>query len=290
MTETTAVVLAVLVLWLFTRGQTDSSAGFGSRFFGAGVALGLAALCRPVFLVWAAMLAIATAWRRGWRSAVALVIGVAAVVAPWTARNWLVFDRPIVATTHGGYTLLLGNNPWFYDYLREGRSTAWEAEGFHRWWKSAGQAPPLNDEVARDRRAYRHAFRFIADQPGMFVYASLVRVARLWSPLPLRGSPWRWVVAAWYTVELALAVIGVWVVCRSDSRRRQSVVAAMLLVLSLTAVHAFYWSNLRMRAPAVPVVAVAAAVGLAWLVGRKPLPDSPLGPSGENPEKPSNCP
>ena len=43
-----------------------------------------------------------------------------------------------------------------------------------------------------------------------------------------------------------------------------------LLVLSITGVHAFYWTNMRMRAPLIGVVALAAAYGLTMLACRKP--------------------
>jgi len=39
-----------------------------------------------------------------------------------------------------------------------------------------------------------------------------------------------------------------------------------LLAIALSGVHAVYWSNLRMRAPAIPWVALLAAVGAAALV------------------------
>ncbi len=35
-------------------------------------------------------------------------------IAPWPIRNQVRFGRPIVTTTHGGYTLLLSNNPVYY--------------------------------------------------------------------------------------------------------------------------------------------------------------------------------
>ena len=35
---------------------------------------------------------------------------------------------------------------------------------------------------------------------------------------------------------------------------------------SVTAVHTFYWSNMRMRAPLTPVIALAAAAGVARAV------------------------
>ena len=59
-------------------------------------------------------------------------IGLLAAVcglAPWAIRNQIVVGRPIVSTTHGGYTLLLGNNPSFYDHLRTApRGTVWSAD------------------------------------------------------------------------------------------------------------------------------------------------------------------
>ena len=42
---------------------------------------------------------------------------------------------------------------------------------------------------------------------------------------------------------------------------RQPWLWGMALAMSLSAVHAVYWSSLRMRAPVVPVVALLAAVG-----------------------------
>jgi len=42
----------------------------------------------------------------------------------------------------------------------------------------------------------------------------------------------------------------------------------LLLAVVFTGVHAFYWSNIRMRAPLVPLVAMAAAAGSAELVRR----------------------
>jgi hypothetical protein len=43
----------------------------------------------------------------------------------------------------------------------------------------------------------------------------------------------------------------------------------VLLCLSFTAVHTFYWTDLRMRAPLMPFVALVAAAGLAWLTARR---------------------
>ena len=122
-------------LWCLARFNAQRS------WFNAGLAggaMGLAVLCRPTFLPWLGVVAVGMLLVRGgrererggegerlvgdvaWRfvNCVALVGVAAIVVSPWVIRNQRVFGKPIVTTTHGGYTLLLGNNPSFYEWLR----------------------------------------------------------------------------------------------------------------------------------------------------------------------------
>ena len=42
------------------------------------------------------------------------------------------------------------------------------------------------DELANDRLAYAEASRAIRQEPGMFLYAGVVRIGRLWAPMPHR--------------------------------------------------------------------------------------------------------
>jgi hypothetical protein len=39
----------------------------------------------------------------------------------------------------------------------------------------------------------------------------------------------------------------------------------LLLAISFTAVHLVYWTDMRMRAPLIPAVALAAAAGTGWV-------------------------
>lgn len=71
----------------------------------------------------------------------------------------------------------------------------------------------------------------------------------------------RYTVAAWYGGTL-LAVLGGIVVLRSQLWRTPWV-WAVLLCVSFTAVHAVYWSNMRMRAPLMPALYLVAASTLA---------------------------
>jgi len=323
MTETPAALLAVGVLLALTLAAERPAL---PRFALAGALAGLAVLCRPTFLVPAVLAALVLPWfaasgeRPRWRSGrrnveeegnategerrnategvpyrwLAYGAALAVVLSPWAVRNQVLFGRPIVGTTHGGYTLLLGNNPGFYEYLRNGAwGSTWDASQFNDAW--ARQAPLAGPaaELANDRRAYAEAWRHITAEPGSFFYACLIRIGRLWQPLPHRtavveGRAARWsryVAGAWYAVELPLAALGVVVLLvavrgQKQERRappdlRQIVLRTwfwgLLLAASFTAVHAFYWTNMRMRAPLMPVAALAAALAVASIGKRRLL-------------------
>lgn len=109
MTETLATALAVATLLAvshFVDRQSTSSA------IAAGLCLAACILCRPTFLIWAVLIGAAMLWMAiRQRKSVYLVLCVAASIAaillPWTVRNYFLLDKPVFATTHGGYTLSL---------------------------------------------------------------------------------------------------------------------------------------------------------------------------------------
>ncbi len=290
MTETPATLLAVALLGAMTSVSRRPSKRGAAL---AGVLTGLAALCRPTFLVFGAMAAVVLPWfadsRRSRLAVLAVYAGsVAAVLTPWVVRNQRQLARPIVATTHGGFTLLLGNNPQFYQYLREApQGSVWDNESFQRQWNRSAAEHAPEGEWERDRLAYRQARRNIAAEPPMFAWSCAVRVARFWSPFPHQVDPdepplrrWaRYLTAAWYVGMLALAIVGLiaglWKSLRQGRRPPDWLLWGGLLAATFTAVHAIYWSNLRMRAPLMPVVVLALCYGVAWfrdgISGRKSL-------------------
>jgi len=303
MTETLAALLAVVSLAAVTWYGENTT---WRRAAAAGASIGLAALCRPTFLPWAAAMALWLAMESCWRKstgdgmpsrgtaagrvnvpqwikgvggALSLLVGVFVVMSPWAIRNQIHFGKPILATTHGGYTLLLGNNPSFYEYLRSGGwgEVWWSNELDTELGRRLTSGQP-SDELRNDRLAYDEAKQHIRQEPVMFLYASLVRVGRLWSVLPHQvsegesvfGRLARYSVGVWYTTVLGLAAVGAVALARQSfgisPAAVQGWIAAMLLVLSFTAVHAVYWTDMRMRAPLMPVVAMAAAAGLRRLL------------------------
>ena len=279
MTETTATLLATVVLACLTWTAHRPSI---PRAIAVGVGLGLAVLCRPVFLVWALAVALLLpalpgTWSGRLKVFGSLAAAMLVVLAPWAVRNYLQFGRPIITTTHGGYTLLLGNNPQFYEYLRWGQwGSIWDADKLHRARRYQVPVETPADELRADRLAYTEARENIARQPAMFLYGCLVRAGRLWAPLPhqvaaeegpvRRGL--RYGVGLWYLGELVLAAIGLAALWRRDGGGRNwrtPWLWGMLLAGTFTAVHTVYWSNMRMRAPLMPVVAIMAVAGVIWL-------------------------
>ena len=55
------------------------------------------------------------------------------VLTPWVIRNAVKFGAFIPATTHGGYTLLLGNNRVFFEEVVNGPSGRWHGESLEQW-------------------------------------------------------------------------------------------------------------------------------------------------------------
>ncbi len=283
MTETLATLLATTTLIAITHAAARPSLKWALV---GGLSAGLSILCRPEFFVWTAAIVVifpfaANGSRRLARLA-ACVAAVGVVLAPWAIRNQRVFGSPVFTTTHGGPTLLLANNPSFYEYLRsaawgstwDGRDVNVRYAQLRRRARNSVTNHIVIDEVTVDHEAYREAFQNILAEPGMFAWSCLVRVGRLWNVLPHQTSTGespthhglRIAVAVWYAFEFALAATGAWFL------RRKLLVEpwlwGTLLVLSITLVHAFYWTDMRMRAPLTPVVALAAAYGLASLACR----------------------
>ena len=287
MTETLATALAILTLVavgalvLGARSVEGlSSRDITIRAVNIAGAAALAIYCRPTFLIWGALLPLALLaafprWRQRGAALLAYGLMMAFLLSPWVARNWYVFGAPVIGTTHGGYTLLWGNNDEYYQYLRTGTEPVWDSAKFHaRFARQHPHEGTSASELARDKAAAAEAWDTIRQNPGMAAYSSLVRLTMFWRPMPhavsaeestLRTTA-RYLVGAWYVVQFTLVLLGLYHLRRE--LRNPSWWAALALVLSFTLVHLLYWSNIRMRAPLVPILAVLACAGVELLSNR----------------------
>lgn len=299
MTETLAILFAMLGIWMLSR-----KTAIGWPVFGVGLLFGLFSLCRPTFLIWAGLLFIAVlvgliqtdSRRLSQKITFAAIFGVGVfiVLVPWIIRNYQQFGKPIFATSHGGYTIFLGNNDSFYDYLHSGKSATWNGEKELRAIVLEIRQQSLItdqsgvtriDEVQKDKLYYEKAKEVILRRPGDFLYSCCVRIIRFWSLVP-RSTPggndaqrgWkqrliRYGSGAWYLVLFSFALVGLWRLIQFGRKNRSAAMTmlrtflpSILLVVAFQGLHLLYWSNMRMRAPLVGVIALLAVIGF---VGRE---------------------
>ncbi len=261
--------------------------------FLCGALIGVASLVRPVFLVcglllllWHVRTAVRTAdeacpkhpprrripilLRSACETGLLLGVSILLPITPWMIRNAIIFDSLIPSTTHGGYTLALGNNVSYYrDVTLRDPGIPWNGTALREWQKSmTGKASEegisQTNEVAFDRFMYQQAFETIRRNPATFARACLHRQLRFWgltTAIPGRGLMLTISrgTAAWYAViwvGVGLSVVLFW---------RQTVPgrACLWLVLSgFLVIHTFYWTDTRMRAPVMPILSVLSLIGL----------------------------
>ena len=287
MTEVLFAALTTLMLWLWNRADQRPS---WNAYLLTGFTFGVATLCRPSLLpmlavLWALYLMNdLTSFHRAERMIKStfciVLVAVAALITmlPWGVRNLAVLGHFKLTTTHGGYTLLLGNNPVFYDaVVRQPLGITWgdyaaeDVRSQTSWINKLNRQLDergLVSEFDRDRAQYEMAIKNMQAEPSMFLRASLLREIRFWSPVPIgpqarsMNSVIYWGTAVFYLSIYLFAFTGVVFILRQPASHRKNWLPALAMVITFSVVHSLYWSNARMRAPLIPVIAILAVYGL----------------------------
>ena len=216
----------------------------------------------------------------GLRAAAIACVAFAVVLAPWTARNWIEFDRPVLVATEGGETLEGANcDPVYY------------GANVGSWDVSCVQFSGRGNEAAELDKAGHRGVRYARDHLGRVPVVLAARLGRTWgvvSPFERPQGRAGWVTnlgVAMYYLLVPLAAYGL-VLLR---RRRVPlfIIAAPLITVTLTTLLSY--GNLRFRQSAEPVLVVLAAIAIDRLrrgirvrsVARAPVPQEPaLAPEG----------
>jgi len=122
----------------------------------AGLALGFATLVQPSLQFLLVAFVVLIPMLHGWRKihgAILLIVCAAAVIAPWTLRNYQQFGQFVLVSTNGGDNLYRANNP-----LADGGYTSRGEIVFSTY-----------DEVERDRVAKQHAIEWAQQNPTDFL-------------------------------------------------------------------------------------------------------------------------
>ena len=169
MTETLFGFLLVLALYLSISTRPTPEDG-GPRLMTVGVAIGLAALTRPVaLLLWPVeMLHSQLAGRGRLRRCLWISLGVVATVAPWTARNFQVHSAFVPISTHGGFVFARSNGP----------SPDWrQADG---WGIEKRTFERIPGEVERDRYWLAQGMQRVSGDPALYLRWVGERFLRFW--------------------------------------------------------------------------------------------------------------
>jgi hypothetical protein len=253
------LVLAAMAMWL-RDGRTPGQAAW------TGVLLAGACYIRPTALLLPAVFAVLSLLRgeRLSRTAAGTAVAVAAtlaLLAPWSLRNTLLFDRFVLVSTNGGTNTWMGNNP-----------------------ASNGEYMELPPSVERLGEAERDAYlaaeakRYILQYPVRFAARTAVKLVRLheresigisWNVQGLeRRLPHRTVMAlkiasnVYWWVLLGLALAGVAVLARRIGWHA-ALHPAVVTWGYLAAVHATTVVQDRYHLPSNPFIAALAGVALA---------------------------
>lgn len=197
----------------------------------------------------------------------------AIALSPWIIRNHRCFQAFVPATTHGGYTLALGNNAEYYrDVVNGVSSEAWDGRALDAWQKKSlndavQQGVATDDEKALDEWMYRQAYLAMQNDPVSCVRACLLRLRRFWGVTTMAGQSF----PSWASDLTGVWYAGLWVlltasaVCGRVCRRSFETRELWATIVAFLLMHTFYWTDTRMRAPLMPVICVLACVGVMRL-------------------------
>ena len=271
MTETLATFLGLFAWWLalfLDRNSTRGAAIGAAIGLAIGATLGIACLCRPTALAWALLWG-GSELRRNPLRASCLLLGCLLVLLPWWKRNQSEIGQGLWATTHGGYTLLLANNPILYEHWETSWSRQWDDDRFHAWWQAKRLEENVraeSDELASDALANALGWQSIRANPVLFFKACAIREGWMWAWWPAEHQA-HWIlrvaIGIWYAITTIAGFVGlIRLLGRAGSEPKFVCwLPALTLAVSLCLVHAVYWSNMRMRAPIIPVISLLAVYG-----------------------------
>jgi 4-amino-4-deoxy-L-arabinose transferase-like glycosyltransferase len=235
----------------------------------AALGAGAAALFRGQALV--LLLAVPAWWilhRRNSRAvamSVVFIIGMLAVIAPWTLRNWYRLDYPVPISTNTGWNAAIGHNDsaegkWMspghffwstLDYPQPKREVEFNKIGIDLAWDYA-RTHPLDELKLSVRKAY-YLWRTDADavryqELGVAPFLGADERARLTN-----------LADYFYFGVLALAAVGLLGTWRE---RRQWWSLVILLVIGWTGFHMLIFGEGRFHYPVLPAFSIGAAAGL----------------------------
>ena len=262
-----ALLLSGIVLMMRARNTSVLLAGL---LFGVATLTKAQSLFVPACILFFVFMAAPSrsAMRRLTKTGGVVYLTMVLVVAPWSWRNYSVFNAFIPISTNGGWTLLTGNNP--------------EAQGDYTPDTVLAEGISHNpaEQVAMDRLAHARAVDWIESNPVEFLILAPKKIWRLWAPdgesewfyqygfenydrnvLLFRGL--RVFNQAYYLVIIVLALPSVWLVLRKRSGVFPEVspwaIAGICLSLYFSAISVAFSGQSRFHVSLMPFIVIYTA-------------------------------
>ncbi len=266
-------LLALLVttsLWLYLRARRASGGTQLGCVALAGLLVGCAALTQPAFLLFPCVLiGCELLWRcrtlAGLKRLVVLGLATLAAIAPWTARNYALFHRPVLISVNGGSVFYRANNP---------RANA--------QYSPAGPESFGSDPFKSSEEGYRAARLWIRQHPVDFaklmVRKQVVYLGddsdRIYESLKRDQQPRTAVYAAfkllanlfWMGLFLFLVAASTWLFRTRNWRLWYGL--CVLPLLSQWAIDSVFEAGARHHVPYLGLLSVLVAIGIVTAAGR----------------------
>jgi len=217
----------------------------------------------PLVVLWLLFPANRHILRKGALSALIAVL----LISIWSYRNYIVFDRFIPLTSHGGDALYIGNNP-------EYSISAWYNYIHTDWYKEASKLP----EIEQNRYYLRKTFEFWSEQPVAAFKLYLLKLADYFNfrnNLYLKnefGHLRSAVMFVTYYPLLLCLLLRLFLSRRVPLSRTEKLLVAIYIISALF--HAVFLSRIRFRLP-YDVVLIAHIGIMAKLVADRFIPSAP---------------
>ena len=273
MVETSFIFLVLAAVAVLATHHWSTGPPDWLRLGVFGAVLGLSALVRPFSLLFLVGLVVALVVTSGWRRALVglgwTALPIVVLITPWTVRNIVVMDSPVVFSTNMGDTLCIDRSL--------------DATGAFRFSTHDGCVSPDKSEVARNSGNTRKAISFVVEHPEREIQQIFKRAWYMGksdhdglgeaenktggSFLGQRVRTTLAHTADWYFYAvLPLAAVGFVAFFRG---RRPARLFVGIAGLSLVVVPLGLWGNPRFHVPALPFLALAAAVPVVHVWSRR---------------------
>ncbi|MEX0786353.1 MAG: glycosyltransferase family 39 protein, partial [Dehalococcoidia bacterium] len=298
LSETAFAFLALSAVYLLVLEAKAPTTGAGQRasrssartlrlLFAAGLILGLASLTRGQALLLPLVavpfwLRSGAGWPRVGANVAVLVLGIALIVVPWTVRNAIELDSPVLISTNAGVDFWIGHH--------EGAVGDFGATGGDELVFSHPELSGVEREVQVNLDGLREGLEYAVTHPLQELALPFQKLFWLyyndeeglkWND-GHRGQPFMaqglrnallGLSNVYYVALLTFVALGVrlWFSVREPGR-----VLLVSLVAYWTLVHLVFFGDPRFHAPIMPVAALLAAPALVALwSGRRPWAKHP---------------